>query len=72
VGSVGTVLGSLLATLYFGRQDPRLVDPELISPVLRKFWYGKYKSVASDSDEKSDFNLHESETQPKLEQSEKS
>ncbi|XP_037714169.1 sodium-coupled monocarboxylate transporter 2 isoform X2 [Drosophila subpulchrella] len=72
VGSLGTVLGSLLATLYFGRQDPRLVDPELISPVLRKFWYGKYKSVASDSDEKSDFNLHESETQPKLEQSEKS
>ncbi|XP_043948331.1 sodium-coupled monocarboxylate transporter 2 isoform X1 [Drosophila biarmipes] len=72
VGSVGTVLGSLLATLYFGRQDPRKVDPELISPVLRNFWYGKYKSVASDSDEKSNFKLHESETQPQLEQTEKS
>lgn len=66
VGSVGTVLGSLLATLYFGRQDPRVVDKELISPVLRKFWYGKYESVASE--EKNNFNLHESETQLKLEQ----
>ncbi|XP_033165302.1 sodium-coupled monocarboxylate transporter 1 isoform X1 [Drosophila mauritiana] len=69
VGSVGTVLGSLLATLYFGRQDPRVVDKELISPVLRKFWYGKYEIVASE--EKNNFNLHESETQLKLEQPEK-
>ncbi|XP_017052606.1 sodium-coupled monocarboxylate transporter 1 isoform X1 [Drosophila ficusphila] len=70
VGSVGTVLISLLATLYFGRQDPRVVDKELVSPVLRKFWYGKYESVASE--EKVDLALHESETQPKLEQAEKS
>ncbi|XP_034140091.1 sodium-coupled monocarboxylate transporter 1-like isoform X1 [Drosophila guanche] len=65
VGSVGTLVGSLLATLFFGRQDPRLVDKELVSPVLRNFWYGQYESVASD--EKRDLALHESVTQPKLE-----
>ncbi|XP_017026819.1 sodium-coupled monocarboxylate transporter 2 isoform X1 [Drosophila kikkawai] len=70
VGSLGTVLGSLLATLYFGRQDPRVVDKELISPVLRKYWYGQYESVASD--EKAELALHESKTLPKLEQDEKS
>ncbi|BFF88782.1 sodium-coupled monocarboxylate transporter 1 [Drosophila madeirensis] len=70
VGSVGTLTGSLLATLYFGRQDPRLVDKELVSPVLRNFWYGQYESVASD--EKRDLELHESVTQPKLELPEKS
>nr|XP_017101984.2 sodium-coupled monocarboxylate transporter 2 [Drosophila bipectinata] len=48
VGSIGTILGSLLATLYFGRQDLRKVDRELISPVLRSYWYGQYKGVASD------------------------
>ncbi|XP_017079739.2 sodium-coupled monocarboxylate transporter 2-like [Drosophila eugracilis] len=67
VGSVGTVLGSLLATLYFGRQDPRVVDKELISPILRKFWYGKYESVSSEEN----INIHESETQIKLEHPEK-
>ncbi|KAH8247926.1 hypothetical protein KR038_012026 [Drosophila bunnanda] len=70
VGSLGTVLGSLLATLYFGRQDPRVVDKELISPVIRKYWYGQYDSVASD--EKAELALHESKTLPKLEQHEKS
>lgn len=29
IGSVGTLLCSLLATLYFGKQDVRLVDKEL-------------------------------------------
>ncbi|XP_026848234.1 sodium-coupled monocarboxylate transporter 1 isoform X1 [Drosophila persimilis] len=70
VGSVGTLVGSLLATLYFGRQDPRLVDKELVSPVLRKFWYGEYESVACD--DKTELALHESVTQPKLELAEKS
>ncbi|XP_022209719.2 sodium-coupled monocarboxylate transporter 1 isoform X1 [Drosophila obscura] len=70
VGSVGTLVGSLLATLYFGRQDPRLVDKELVSPVLRNYWYGKYESVACD--EKTDPALHESVTQPKLELADKS
>lgn len=48
VGSMGTILGAVLATLYFGRQDPRAVDRELISPVLRSYWYGEYEGVASD------------------------
>ncbi|XP_017129021.1 sodium-coupled monocarboxylate transporter 1-like isoform X1 [Drosophila elegans] len=70
VGSVGTVLGSLLATLYFSRQDPRVVDKELVSPVVQKYWYGKYESVATE--EKTELTLHQSETQPKFEQSEMS
>ncbi|EDV53601.2 uncharacterized protein Dere_GG11440 [Drosophila erecta] len=57
IGSVGTVLASLLATVYFGKQDPLVVDKELISPVLRKFWYGRYESVASE--EKNNINLRE-------------
>ncbi|XP_023035679.1 sodium-coupled monocarboxylate transporter 1 isoform X1 [Drosophila willistoni] len=70
IGSVGTLLGSLVATLFFGKQDVRLVDKELVSPVLHKFWYGDYKGVASDDpelkDEKTKLELHESTTQPKL------
>ncbi|XP_068156269.1 LOW QUALITY PROTEIN: sodium-coupled monocarboxylate transporter 2-like [Drosophila tropicalis] len=70
IGAVGTVLGSLVATFFYGKQDVRLVDKELISPVLHKFWYGDYKGVASVDpdleDEKSKLELHESTTQAKL------
>ncbi|XP_070137118.1 sodium-coupled monocarboxylate transporter 1 isoform X1 [Drosophila bipectinata] len=69
IGSLGTVLCSLLATLYFGRQDPRVVDKELISPVLRNYWYGEYESVFCE--EKTDLALHESVTQLKLDEPEK-
>jgi len=47
---MGTILCSLLATLYFGKQDVQQVDMELVAPVLRKYWYGHYKSVSSDDE----------------------
>ncbi|XP_064554489.1 sodium-coupled monocarboxylate transporter 2-like [Drosophila montana] len=68
IGSLGTVLCSLLATIYFGKQDVRLVDKELVSPVLHKYWYGEYESVASDDEEKKELKLHESLTQPELDE----
>ncbi|XP_002053462.3 sodium-coupled monocarboxylate transporter 2 [Drosophila virilis] len=70
IGSLGTVLCSLLATLYFGKQDVRLVDKELVSPVLHKYWYGEYKSVVSDDEGRKHLKLHESLTQPKLDEME--
>lgn len=47
---MGTLLCSLLATLYFGKQDVRLVDKELVTPILQSYWYGAYESVASDDE----------------------
>ncbi|XP_030373602.1 sodium-coupled monocarboxylate transporter 1 isoform X3 [Scaptodrosophila lebanonensis] len=47
IGSVGTILCSLVATLFFGKQDVREVKMELVAPVLHKYWYGDYKSVSS-------------------------
>ncbi|XP_023176124.2 sodium-coupled monocarboxylate transporter 2 isoform X5 [Drosophila hydei] len=68
IGSLGTLLCSLLATLYFGKQDVRLVDRELVTPVLQNYWYGAYNSVASDDEEIKQLELHESVTQLKLEE----
>ncbi|XP_060646201.1 sodium-coupled monocarboxylate transporter 1 isoform X1 [Drosophila nasuta] len=59
IGAMGTILCSLLATLYFGKQDVRKVDKELVAPVLHKYWYGSYESVSS-KDDKELFNLQES------------
>ncbi|TDG45722.1 hypothetical protein AWZ03_007860 [Drosophila navojoa] len=69
IGSVGTLLCSLLATLYFGKQDVRLVDKELVTPILQSYWYGAYESVAGDDAEAKQLELHESSTQPKLDPS---
>lgn len=48
-GSVITIVVSLLATTYFGKQDTSEVNPKLITPILRKYLKKyKYSSVALD------------------------
>ncbi|XP_058984479.1 sodium-coupled monocarboxylate transporter 1 isoform X2 [Musca domestica] len=51
LGAATTVVVSLLATFYFGRQDSSEVNPNLIIPKLRRFLKPyKYSSVPVDLD----------------------